>query len=136
MSSGHSFFFQGSGFVYAAPNVGTLEYTKNSGSFADLGEEFTLGVSADPGSMFLVSLLADGNFVKTQQFTGGASAFTFDSSMIGSASSLEFAITPLGSGALLVGVGGFTAFSAVPEPTSLALVGLACGGLALRRRRR
>ena len=30
MSSGHSFFFQGSGFVYAAPNVGTLEYTKNS----------------------------------------------------------------------------------------------------------
>jgi hypothetical protein len=94
---------------------------------------------------------AFGNFASGVQQVGSASSF----GSFGEAGSTEFALDlyrilarnttsgqvagdlRIGSyeGTISVGTNGMVSFQAVPEPSSLALVGLAAGSLVLRRRR-
>ncbi len=130
-------FDSGSGVTFT-PGFSSVSYRvtgRNPGgsrrTFGDLGD-FSQGfsfssVSTTPGSVFAVALFGNNTLLDFRALNDGP--ITLDSD-ISNFRRLTLAVVGFGGTATLGG-----SFSAVPEPTSLILVGIACSVLGLRRRR-
>ncbi len=123
--------------TFASQKLSLLIYTvQDAGStFGDLDAGFVNGVSfsssaLSPGSDFEIALYADGVFAEWNSFVDGGMAFNVD---VTAASELIFMTLGCTQSGHQASLGG--SFSAVPEPTSLILVGIACSGIVFRRRR-
>ena len=125
-------------------NPGGVRYTSTSGVFGsgfETGVEFS-SVAPSTGSNFVVSLFVDGNStaVNTQSVgSGGPLSFATDlsgaTSFAFSASNTFAVFGPPGSVIFSGALSAIEPVAAVPEPTSMLLVGMPVGCMLMRRRR-
>ena len=112
----------------------SYEVADSGTTFGDLGTDFSNGVtfsesSASAGSDFEIAVFIDGIFSGLQSLVNGGLNFNVD---LSAASQVAFLTLGCGCPSHTASVGG--AFAAVPEPTSLILVGMAGLGFLPRRR--
>lgn len=133
--SAPSFVHTGNGFL-ALDTDFTVEYeVTNGGTFADISPLFSKGFSVFVGNAGATYKMEIAELGFDQDIVSGEQVFEFD---VNSLSTLTFTIyKPTGgpvAGTGSVFFGG--SFSAVPEPTSLALAGMGLASVCCIRRRR
>ena len=138
VSTPGTFVTPGLGLQFANTQPGIFAYAIDAPgqTFGDLDAGFSGGITfsfsaVSDGSTFTISLLDNANnFISTQDLTGGGVTFNDDISGLD-----EFRISVIGSTAGIATLGGVLV-AAVPEPTSLVLVGMGACSMLFRRKRR
>jgi hypothetical protein len=130
--------------LFAGPNAGSLSliastpYLTGGGAGYFNGGTEGIGTVADGGTAFIqiyAYLTADGSLANAMA-DGASAANQWGSSSIFSVTSGDPSAAPPGTPAVLVGLTSFNLNSVVPEPATLALMGLGGASLLLFRRRK
>lgn len=127
---------------YTATGVAFAQLKYTFSESIDLSPNYVIALenfeSSGSGLISLIAKKSSGNVTTTTEFTDGASgrlAFDFGPGVLSGVDGLTFNLQsdPFASPINF----SFSSVQAVPEPTSIALVGLAgLGGFAVRRRRK
>ncbi len=146
---GGPIFLADDGFLFLNP--GKIQYTATGSDFGtvvpEISNGFTVGANSGSGTYdltirlfsFALNNVSPHEFYNETQSISGNQLVSFSNANLGAARRIQFEVSNLSSNAVALFGGSRAdgqAFTAVPEPTSLMLVGMAVAGVMIPRRRR